>query len=422
MTAGDPEGALRERASGTGPMHAVVASGDGSALRLTELARPQLPAGDWVRVAVRYGGVCGSDLRHLGAPPGRTDGGSGALRGPLDHADVGAASVDLASLSSASFTIPGHEVVGTVTEAGSRAGIRPGLRVVVRPVFSCAARGLPPCLHCAQGREPQCLRQSSGIVVHGKAIGFASACGGWSEEVVVHAGMVHPAPAALDDRTAVLAEPLSVVLSGLLNAPAGVETAAVIGGGTIGLLAVFALHRLLAPRHLATFVRHAHQAALARSLGACPALVADERAAIEASAGLLGSTMLGAGERAMLWDGFDLVVDAAGTARSLELALRLGNLGGCLLLLGTPGRVTVDLRPLWLKELRLIGALEQRGAVPGGERPMDRALALLEEAPQLGALVTHVFPLHRFGEALEVARNRAKHRSVKVLLAPGMQP
>jgi len=78
-----------------------------SPLKLVDIPEPPLPRGDWVRMQVRLGGICGSDLHTI-------------------HLDSSPA---LSALTSFPFVL-GHENVGTIAEAG--AGIhdlRPGQRV-----------------------------------------------------------------------------------------------------------------------------------------------------------------------------------------------------------------------------------------------------------------------------------------------------
>src|SRR5260370_21312864 len=95
-----------------------VATSALSMLKLGDVAEPELPTREWVRVMPTLSGVCGSDLA--------------AIRGP--------ASLYLDPLTSYPF-VPGHEVVGTL-EDGTRGG--------VGPAPGCKGTGGgPPCPRCA---------------------------------------------------------------------------------------------------------------------------------------------------------------------------------------------------------------------------------------------------------------------------------
>ena len=73
-----------------------VATSALSMLHLGDVAEPELPASNWVRVMPTLSGICGSDLAAIG----------------------GHASLYLDPLTSYPF-VPGHEVVGTLDD-GSR--------------------------------------------------------------------------------------------------------------------------------------------------------------------------------------------------------------------------------------------------------------------------------------------------------------
>ena len=104
---------------------------------LVEVDDPVLPTGEWARVAVDVGGICGSDL-HLFGP--LVDG-SPTLRGIADFP----------------FEL-GHEIAGTVIEVGPDCPFAVGTRVAVDPIIPCLPRGIdPPCTNCARGWASSCL-------------------------------------------------------------------------------------------------------------------------------------------------------------------------------------------------------------------------------------------------------------------------
>ncbi len=166
---------------------------------LVELPEPVLPDAAWARVAVTVGGICGSDL-HLFA---HNVGPSPALMG----------------MGGAFPFVLGHEIAGRVVEAGDACPIAVGTRVAVDPCIPCAVRGIEPvCANCARGWTSSCLELDSHVLTGGRTLGFTAGLGGgWAEQVVAHAAMLHPIPAAVADRGASLHEPLSIASHGILR-------------------------------------------------------------------------------------------------------------------------------------------------------------------------------------------------------------
>jgi len=345
-----------------------------------------------------------------------------------DESEPSPGGVDLSALAAPQF-IPGHEIVGSVVEVGNRAPTPMGARVVLDPVIRCAARGIDPCEHCLSGRLGLCLSQSSGILADGKGIGFCSNVGGgWGEQVLAHPSMIHYVPPEVSDKTALLAEPLSAALNGIHSIPGNetAETALVIGGGPLGILSIHALRRKLALSFVVASVRHEYLAKVAYLMGADVALALRGGDLLTAVVDCLGAHTLGKGDRQMLWDGFDIVIDAVGNPEALNTAFRVVNVGGTVVSLGTPGVVVLDLRPLWLKQARLVSCLEHRlfpeTQTPGGDTPqhtMAEAMTLLRSVPEIGdQIVSHIFSLEQFRQAMSVAAHRARHCAVKVALSP----
>ena len=374
------------------PALAVRRSGVG----LRTLVPPEPPGPDWVSLRVRLAGICGSDVALL-------RGRSGPQLSPF-----------------VSFpAVLGHEVLG-VAEAGALAG----RRVVLDPFLGCLTRSLDPCPACAEGQSAWCHRFAEGALAPGMLLGYCRGLpGGWGERLVAHGSQLHAVPDALDDDTAVLAEPLAVSLHAVLAEPvAPGSRVLVIGAGTIGLCVLAALSLLRAPAESVVVARHPLQARLATALGAS-VVVAGVRAAEEEATrrgwgrrwpGLMGTTG---------WTGgFDRVFDAVGSASSLAAALRLARAGGAVDLLGCAGGLPdLDLTPVWAHELRLRGSCGY-GPEPafGGAHTLACALRLLASRPDLPLrdLVTHRFPLQGYRAALHAAFAHRESGSVKVVFAP----
>src|SRR5262249_6566755 len=155
-------------------------------------------------------------------------------------------------LTSFPFTF-GHEVVGVVEEVGAEVrNARPGDRVVVEPVLHCAVRGIEPaCAACRAGKYGNCVNVTGGDVSAGVQTGYCrDTGGGWSASLVAHDVQLHRVPDGPPDDAAVMVEPFSCALHGVLRAldsplsPGGrgasETTALVLGCGTMGLLTIAA--------------------------------------------------------------------------------------------------------------------------------------------------------------------------------------
>lgn len=368
---------------------------------LVEVDEPPLPRGDWARVRVTAGGICGSDL-HTIFPDG-----SGT---PTFLPLVG-------------FPMEmGHELGGVITEAGADCPLPVGARVAVDPLIGCVARGLDPCSSCRDGLFSSCRALNVGEP-SGFGHGFASGVGGgWSDAVVAHRSQLHPAPDAVDDRGLALVEPLSIALHGVLRKPPDRGAPClVIGAGTIGLAAITAL-KTIAPNNAVTVLaRHQHQAVAAATLGANRVLTSGESGDdVTALAELAGARVTGTGRASMVWGGFPYVVDAVGSPASMNVSLKVVGQLGTLLLLGAIANATVDLGPLWFKNVDVVGSFGYAMHDHRGDRvhTFDIALGVLASgAFPSDLLVTHTFPLEDVRAALAAANARDRG-AIKVQLLP----
>jgi threonine dehydrogenase-like Zn-dependent dehydrogenase len=397
---------------------AVGGSGTSTAigpLRLTEIDAPALPGPGWLRVRPVLAGICGSDLATL-------DGHSSRY---------------FEDIVSFPF-VPGHEIVGVIEEGSTDnaaddddENLPPGTRVVVEPVLGCVARGIvPPCDACAEGRVGGCERVAFGHIAPGLQIGYcADTGGGWSQAgLVAHRSQLHRVPEALSDEDAVMIEPTACAVHAALAAAVQPgDTVAVLGGGTLGLTTTAALRQLATPGALLMGARYAHQRQLAGELGADLAVAPAQltRAVRRRSRSLETS--------GHLTGGADIVVDCVGSAESLAQCLAMVRPRGRVVLVGMPGKVSVDLASLWHREVALIGAYaygtENTGATgigtgstgpsgPDGRPGHRRTFAMAMEvvaAASLGRLVSARYPLDRFEEAVAHAGAAGRRGAVKVV-------
>ena len=119
-----------------------------------------------------------------------------------------------------------------------------------------------------------------------------------------------------------------------------------------------------------------------------------------------------------LTNGADVVLDCVGTSESLTHSLAMVRPRGRVVLVGMPGRVSIDLAPLWHRELSVVGAYAYGTEVsPAGSdagRTFDLAIGLVASAG-LGSLVSAAYPLERYEEAIGHAGAAGRRGAVKVV-------
>jgi L-iditol 2-dehydrogenase len=378
---------------------------------LVDLPEPELPNGEWARVDVTVGGICGSDL-HLFA---HNTGPSPTLMG----------------MAGAFPFVLGHETSGVVVEAGPQCDVAVGTRVAIDPCIPCTPRGIePPCANCARGWTSSCLNLDSRIVTGGRSLGFTQNLGGgWAEQVVAHRSMLHPVPDAVPDRAASLYEPVSISCHGILRAPPNDgDPVLIVGAGIIGLASLAAIKGLFPTSPVTVLARHEHQAAAARACNADHiVMAADKSAHFDALSEITGARVVGRKADRMLMGGFPYVIEAVGAPQSVTESLRAVAHRGTVLLLGAAGVSEVDLTPVWYKEAALVGSIDHTidaGGAPGlaggaGRHSVDRALEILAAGllPD-AAVVTHEYPLAECRSAVETAIDRKNSHAIKVVFRP----
>lgn len=217
--------------------------------------------------------------------------------------------------------------------------------------------------------------------------------GGFAELVRLPARCCWPVPAALADEDLLLTEPLAVVTRAVnRGGPRAGETAAGVGAGTLGLLALQVLHAHGARVLVAG--RTGRRLDVARSLGAVETHAA--------SAGPLDEVARRFSGR----EGVDLVVETAGTPEAVEHVLALVRPGGRVVLTGLPHEPTpVRLFSVVRREITITGSMIYQDE-------FGEALGLLERgAVQTRPLVTYRFPLDAIADAFAAHRDPA---SIKV--------
>ena len=383
-----------------------LALGPTSLLSLKNVPEPELPRPDWVKLRTILSGICGSDLAVVKSK----------------H------SLYLTGFTSFPF-VPGHEVVAEIIETGDEVqGFKVGDRVVVEPALGCVVRGIAnPCSACAAGRYANCLRNTEGAVAAGLQTGYCrSLPGGWGERLVAHVSQLYPVPADFSDRSAVLVEPFSCAIHGVLRAPSHHSgPVLVVGCGVIGLLTIAALKSLRPADRIVAVAKHPYQASNARALGAdavcSPGVNGYEQLASEVGAKLLPVTR----EKPAVVGGFPVVYECVGSSAALDDAVRWSEENGTVVALGMPSDAGTDLTPLWHQQVRLAGAFAYGLERTSNEeiKTFDLAIRLMNDPElrdRLSALVTHEFPIRRYKDAILASGRAGRLDGVKVAFSfPG---
>jgi 2-desacetyl-2-hydroxyethyl bacteriochlorophyllide A dehydrogenase len=334
-------------------MRAVVVDRPGAAT-LRRVPRPEPGPGE-ILVRVAAAGICGSDVEILeGRRPARY------VRYPI---------------------IPGHEWAGTVEAVGPGVeNIDEGAAVVAEGFRACG-----DCARCREGRTNLCAADYA-------ETGFTHA-GAFADFLCLPAHLVHQLPPGSDLAAAAVLEPAACVAQGLLEVDVRPGmTVAVVGAGTVGLLAVALLSRV-SPARLALVGTRAPRLELGRTLGATE-----------------------------IWNvrldqhpdsGFDLVFEAAGTVDGARTAIALARRGGTVVLEGISGQPSgIDADAVVLGHLRVQGVF---GASRNAWRWVTELFSagLLDTRP----LVSHSFPLEEHAAAFAALADR-NGDALKVQLSP----
>jgi len=352
---------------------------------------------DWVKIKVKLGGICGTDLHLL----------------VLD--------VSLALSNFASYpAVLGHELVGSVVELGKNVdNFSIGDRVAIEPILACEVRDLEPCDSCKTGNINLCSNLDKGVISPGAWTGLCKDTGGgWGEFVVAHKSQLFKIPESVSYEEAVITEPLATALHGILKKiPEENENCVVIGCGTIGL-ATIALLKIFSKASIIAIAKYPFQSELAKKLGADDVYLVKRDAHIKKIGRKLGAKIISPmmEDALLLGGGVDLVIDTVGNTSSLSNAIRLIKYKGIIILIGAPAMMAIDWGPLLAKETTIIPSMAYSYDIINGkkQRTFQAALDLVSSGKvSVKEFLTHKYSIDQYKEALETTTNKKEHDVIK---------
>jgi len=326
-------------------------------LEFTEIPTPQPDKGQ-VRIKIKRAGICQTDNLYIHE-------GGFALKPPV---------------------VLGHEVAGLIDAIGEGvAGWEIGDRVLTQTTYHVCGS----CRFCKRGELNHCAQR--------KGIGSA-VNGGFTEYVVVPAQSVMYLPDDLTFEQGACIEPLSCGVHALTERTvvnAG-DVVAIFGPGPIGLFAAQVAK-----------AQGAYVIVLGTSADK-PRLELAKELGVDVTLNVETDDIISMVKSATDGYGADVVVEATGVSAAVELSMSIIARRGVFVPMGVfNSEITVDFHNIKKKELTVQGSHAQ---IPTS---WERAICLVRQGKiNIDKLVSHVFPLSQWEEALEIIKNR---KGVKVL-------
>ena len=295
--------------------------------------------------------------------------------------------------------IPGHEYSGTVAAVGDRVDeFSIGDRVAVEAHYGCGR-----CFNCRRGLYTSCLNwgnRKRGHRANGK-----TTSGGFAEYAVNHVSTVFKIPDSVSFNEAALVTNAGCVLYGLEKTGGYLvgDKVVIIGDGPIGLIALQTV-KMLGADNVVLVGLDDYKMKLAEDFGADTVLDAEKTDYLQQ---IKSDSISGA----------DLSIEASGSGKGIQDAMKLAKWGGKVLLIGIPknGGSDADFKDMIRGNKDLFTV---RGE---GLSSCGRALSLLKnERMNLLPLISHTFNLEDINKALEVHLDD-KVRSIKIIVNPSGQ-
>ena len=290
-------------------------------IRVEETEIPT-PNKNQVKIAVKFAGICGSDLHEYTHGPQLI---------PVDQ--------PFSLNGHQGTTTLGHEFSGVVEEVGKEVkNIKKGDRVTVEPIF----------------RNPESPFIATGEYNLSEPLGFVglAANGAFAKHVVVEDYMVHKMPDSMTFEQGAIVEPAAVAAYAIQRSEMKMgNTILIAGAGPIGMLTI---QVALATGASQVFVTDLSENRLkkAKEIGATHTFDARDKDISKKIKDITGK-------------GVDIFIDAAGAQASFDTGIDSLRNGGTAVLVALFGKkITHDALNQTLRELTIIGTAAYRNIFP----------------------------------------------------------
>jgi len=330
-------------------------------MEIRDIEMPVLRDRD-VLVKLEYVGICGSDVHYL------------------EHGKIGDFIVD-------GDFILGHECAGTVAEVGSGVqNLKVGDKVALEPGITCGQ-----CEFCKSGRYNLCpdVEFLATPPYHGSLMNY----------IAFPENMCFKLPENITTKEGALVEPLAVGMHAAIqgNVKLG-DSVVILGAGTIGLVTLLACKAYGATEITVVDVLP-KRLEYARKLGATAtinALEADVFAEIDKITGKKG---------------MDIVIETAGSARTISQTPYLVKNGGTIVLVGLAPQDIIEFNfaKIMAKEAQIKSVFRYRNIYPTAIKAIAKGII------DISGIVTHEFDFEDSAKAFDHVINN-KQDVVKAVI------
>jgi threonine dehydrogenase-like Zn-dependent dehydrogenase len=250
--------------------------------------------------------------------------------------------------------------------------------------------------------------------------------GGFAEAMCLHESMLVPIPESVPFDLAVLADPFAVSLHAVLRAPPlPGETVIVYGCGSLGLMTVSLLSALFRKTRIIAIDHKPRLKPVLERLGA-HLLFTSGGADLIAQVGEEMKTPVRKPFFGLPWlqGGVDRIYDTVGQPGSLEIGARVIRPRGSIVMVGVAKPKRFEWTPLYYKEVALLGSNAYGIETLEGTRAgaIEIYLDLLAKGRlNVDGLITHRYPLDRFGDAFMAIYDKRGSGAIKVLFDPKLK-
>ncbi len=330
-------------------------------LRIEERTEEKPGAGQ-IAVAIKRGGICGSDLHYY------KHGGFGAIRlkEPM---------------------VLGHEVAGTVTALGAGvSNVTVGDNVALSPSRPCNN-----CEYCLKGQQAHCLN----MLFYGSAMRFPHVQGAFQQSIVALATQAHKIVGGVSLEEAAFAEPFAVTLHAIIRAGSLANKRVLVTGcGPIGALAIVAARAHGAQEIVATDISD-FTLGLARHVGA------DATVNVATDADAMNKFKANKGY-------FDVMIEASGNEAALHMGFGVLRPRSVLIQVGLGGNISVPQNLIVAKEIEI------RGSFRFNEEFGLAVDMINKQRVDLKPLLTSVIPFADAKRAFDLAGDRSQAMKVQI--------